>query len=913
MQREFPVPASSVEPKEIKEDPLCLFLRRLGPSCETLSRLLQRRESFGLAWFAVFLLTRNASLGKVRVDPPTGIDLSGIRGVSPKKVHLFLQGLPAFVEEMKIDSFAVKRGALELFTGYLEHLRDARENGRPAPRLKKFAFADKSIGSLEAARILPLILPRLESLSLKGNHVGAEGFEVLGRGIRNGQCVCLRALDLENTGIATEGLEILVSAIKEKPLGVEMLCLSDNDLNTSKYWYMPERSRNRMGILCSILHPSHLPCVRDLRLARCEMEMEEFQQLGGVLGKGHLPKLESLDFEGNSFYGHSFDDFGIALCIESVPCLKRLNLLPAYDWHGGIGSEFLKALRADKCPPLEDVTVALRGLNEEESRDLGSMQYPAIRSLRLHAEPDSASAFFRGCLETSDGPKFDFLHLRVEVGNEGLRLLGQGIEMKRFNSIRNFQLSVHGDSATFFLAAEAAFNAAAEGGDEMQLLPRDPHAEGKVAFWTALNVVPTPNLSALSVTDYSLDDAQMPLLVGAVQEGNLSGLRKLNLRCFPLGREGMDSLMGSVVESRDGLPLLEELDLCETGAGEGLGSLGMALASGKLKRLSKISMIRCGITAEAVRDFAVWVRAGSLVCVSSLILSKNFLGVGSWGELMEAIVDSEKGAPRLEQLSILDPYRDPLGQGGPYLSALGSGKLPSLRNFPVPSCFLLNAEGLQTLSVAVRAGQFPPRLCSQFHFIFQSPADQPRVNLDPLMLAVAQNQKGLPPFIKSLRFERGRLGEAALASLASSGEVGGGRFSGLKRLSFTDCDIDDQILRRLAEVFNVHKFPSLTALGLERNRISRDGVKQFCDTLTSEALPEVQGLSLWGQQRSAGGQTGVESCGGEGESAVAGGEGSGGQGDRGVDCFTSSVDGVLRQAQSLGKLKECEVFEIAPR
>uniref|UniRef100_A0A0G4F9L8 Uncharacterized protein n=1 Tax=Chromera velia CCMP2878 TaxID=1169474 RepID=A0A0G4F9L8_9ALVE len=458
------------------------FLGNLRPCGELL-----RRESFGLAWFAVFLLAKNASLGKVRLDPPTGIDLSGIRShrVSPKKVHIFFQTLPTSVEEMKIGSFAVKRGALELFTGYLEHLQDARENGIPAPRLKKFAFdasSDNSIGPLEATKILPLILPRLESLSLKGNHVGAEGFEALARGIRTGQCVCLHALDLENTGIATEGLEILLSAaIKEKPLGVELLCLSDNDLNPSKYWYIPERSRNRMEVLCSILHPSHLPCVRDLWLARYKMEMEEFQQLGGVLGKGHPPKLESLDFEGNSFHGNLFDRFGIALYIESVPCLKRLNLLPAYDWDSGIGSDFLKALRTDKCPPLEDVRVALRGLNKQESRDLASIRYPAIRTLRLHANPDSASAFFRGCRETSEGPKFNFLHLRVEVGNEGMRLLGQGIKMKRFNSIENFQLSVDGDSAAFFLAAEAAFNAAGEGDDEMQR-PCDPLAEGQTAL-----------------------------------------------------------------------------------------------------------------------------------------------------------------------------------------------------------------------------------------------------------------------------------------------------------------------------------------------------------------------------------------------------------------------------------------------
>uniref|UniRef100_A0A0G4F9T6 Uncharacterized protein n=1 Tax=Chromera velia CCMP2878 TaxID=1169474 RepID=A0A0G4F9T6_9ALVE len=118
----------------------------------------------------------------------------------------------------------------------------------------------------------------------------------------------------------------------------------------------------------------------------------------------------------------------------------------------------------------------------------------------------------------------------------------------------------------------------------------------------------------------------------------------------------MESLIGSVIESRDGLPLLKELDLSETRAGEGLVFLGMVLGFGKLKRLSTISMIQCGITAEAVRDFAVGVKAGALVGVSSLILSKNFLGVAAWGELMEAIVDSEKGAPLLEELSILDPY-----------------------------------------------------------------------------------------------------------------------------------------------------------------------------------------------------------------------------------------------------------------
>uniref|UniRef100_A0A0G4G1G7 Uncharacterized protein n=1 Tax=Chromera velia CCMP2878 TaxID=1169474 RepID=A0A0G4G1G7_9ALVE len=80
----------------------------------TLSALAKQRDSFGMAWLAAWLYKKNRTRGKVFVNPPRAIDLSETHGVSPEKIFLFMRFLPPSIEEIKLDSVAVKGKALPL-------------------------------------------------------------------------------------------------------------------------------------------------------------------------------------------------------------------------------------------------------------------------------------------------------------------------------------------------------------------------------------------------------------------------------------------------------------------------------------------------------------------------------------------------------------------------------------------------------------------------------------------------------------------------------------------------------------------------------------------------------------------------------------------------------------------------------
>uniref|UniRef100_A0A0G4FTX3 Uncharacterized protein n=1 Tax=Chromera velia CCMP2878 TaxID=1169474 RepID=A0A0G4FTX3_9ALVE len=211
--------------KQTRDDGLFVFLQHLqylGLTSEALADLAKERDSFGFACLDLFLFQKARALGKVSVDALRGsIDISGTNGLSARNLFLFLDFLPSSVEELKLDSLAVKGRALPRFVRFLQRVQAARSGVGEAPHLKNFIFAQNSIGSTEAGRVFPLLLPSLEFLCLKGNPLGIPGIRAVAEGIRDGKAVSLRNLDLEDTGLNQEGVEILCRATEDRGLKVE--------------------------------------------------------------------------------------------------------------------------------------------------------------------------------------------------------------------------------------------------------------------------------------------------------------------------------------------------------------------------------------------------------------------------------------------------------------------------------------------------------------------------------------------------------------------------------------------------------------------------------------------------------------------------------------------------------------------
>uniref|UniRef100_A0A0G4G2D3 Uncharacterized protein n=1 Tax=Chromera velia CCMP2878 TaxID=1169474 RepID=A0A0G4G2D3_9ALVE len=203
-------------------------------------------------------------------------------------------------------------------------------------------------------------------------------------------------------------------------------------------------------------------------------------------------------------------------------------------------------------------------------------------------------------------------------------------------------------------------------------------------------------------------DSDALLLAQTFQQGRMPALRVLDLsRNQRLTEVGMVGLFEGVVESEEGLPFLEVLDLSFTKAGGGLGSLGRALASGKLKRLSQIAMRRSGVTTVAIGALEPHVRAGALAGLVSLYFSDNSEVPGEvWGDFLRAVGASERGMPKLRSLDLsarLPGAARVPGAGGVGLRAgLVWGKLKRVSRLNLKYANLTD-ETVRGLAAAVKA------------------------------------------------------------------------------------------------------------------------------------------------------------------------------------------------------------------
>uniref|UniRef100_A0A0G4FA83 Uncharacterized protein n=1 Tax=Chromera velia CCMP2878 TaxID=1169474 RepID=A0A0G4FA83_9ALVE len=419
-----------------RDEGLNFFMHRMKLNPQSLSDLATQQESFGLAWLSAFLKTKERNEDKkIPFEFPRGLDLSGVRGLSPEEIYILLNSLPATVEEIKLDSRAVRGRALPLLLNFLKRVAAGREGKAEAPRLKSFTFAENSLGPEEASQVLPLLLPSLEYLCLKGNPLGSEGIRAVAEGVKEGNAASLRVLDLEATGFEKEGLETLCEAMREKYMKVATFNLCGNDIG----------GLEEMQGLCSVLCVSSLPSLRELLVRKCGLTDEVVKPLTESMGRGDLPNLEVLDLGGNRFVGGFLGDLGGALRVGGVPLLRELRVNDA----GNVRpvrrktlEAFLGALSAPECPPdlrVRGVCLFYPSLNEEEVRALGACRYPSIRTRSLRLSPSQVTPFLQGMNSADKGPKYEMLDLHLcfqENANQELRLVGDAIEGGHFCRVR---------------------------------------------------------------------------------------------------------------------------------------------------------------------------------------------------------------------------------------------------------------------------------------------------------------------------------------------------------------------------------------------------------------------------------------------------------------------------------------------
>uniref|UniRef100_A0A0G4F1V7 Uncharacterized protein n=1 Tax=Chromera velia CCMP2878 TaxID=1169474 RepID=A0A0G4F1V7_9ALVE len=837
-----------------EESSLFVILKRSGLSAETLSALARHRDSFGLAWLCCRLYMENKASWKTSVDPPQAIDLSETIGLSAKKVIFFLDWLPDSVEEVKLGP----RAAIPLFVRFLEKEEAARESGRRKRlnlSLQVKSWRQNSIGPEEAPILLPVLLPSLEKLSLKGNILGIEGFRALAEGMREGKAGSLKVLDLEETGFEKEGLMVLCQAIKETGLKVEELNLSGNpvrplDIRSDGSW-----EEGEIEAVCSVLSVSSLPCLRVLFLRGCRLGDSHVQQLCAVLGRGDVPNLESLNLEGNLKFPEStgLDCLVRALRVDSLPHLKNLNVITEGGFCGtNMASFFLSSLKSEQCPPLENVSISLNhDAREDVLCALGGGQSPFVRTLSLGLPPSLLVTFLKAVLDSQaknegvEGGPFEDVDIRmtaeVWVGDETqiqalcecLRLLGEGIRRGWLGFLKKVQ-------ASLWCVGGWNFEIQLGGSSEQWVFIE----EAKHAFFSSLSAVQVCGLSELSIQDLQLSDADMILGAEGVRVGSLCGLRVLDLSCESsdasgcFGREGMEALVRAILENERGLPSLETLNFRNTRAGCGVGSLGSAFLAGKFPKLCDLDLRKSSLTDEGVSGLADVVRGGGLMGVRVLDLgSHELVRESAWREFFQAIRDNRWGLPQLKSLILKETRATHVG--GPLAAAVGRGRLPSLQTIWL-SVFCLDEEGVGDFADAVRVGKFPPHL-QKVGFCLSEGG--PAISVDTLIRAIGESEKGLPSSVSVLNLRGGRLEEEALAFLANSGEgsgVWGGRLAALGRLDLSGCAIDDGKLKRLGEVFTAHGAPKLTCLKVKGNTISIKGLTAFIDVLRPGCLPQLK-------------------------------------------------------------------------
>uniref|UniRef100_A0A0G4GEJ7 Uncharacterized protein n=1 Tax=Chromera velia CCMP2878 TaxID=1169474 RepID=A0A0G4GEJ7_9ALVE len=570
-----------------------------------------------------------------------------------------------------------------------------------------------------------------------------------------------------------------------------------------------------------------------------------------------MPKLKSLDLQGTGveLIGGKV---AVTLASERLLCLENLGVRSFSLDSEGLG-DLVSVVRRGAFPShLCGITFELSQIGQVGKQALlgvvvkseGGMSWfkwsDKLDLFRTEALPGAGAAALEKALRLPPSGLFNINLSEARLTDKVLGRLGDAVRAGAFAGVSSLDLSGNWNVGREVWGGFMKVVGESEMGmPKLKFLnlaaTEARFVGGPVAV--ALSSGRLPSLECVGVHTLFFDEAGVEDLGEAVRRrGWPPHLRGLRFRISQVGQVGMETLMGAVCESEEGMPWVGKLDLSETSAGEGADSLGTALMLGKLCGLSDIDLSNSQLTDEGLGRLGDAVRGGGFAGVSSLDLSGNWnVGREAWGGFMRAVGESEMGMPKMKFLNLRDTLVNLMG--GPVSFALASGKVLSLEDIGTLEkfYFYFDEKGVGELGNAVRKGGFPARFSTRMKFQLNNSF----INLDGLISAIRENEGGLPSFVVELNLLGGRFGKEALASLAASGGgTSGGKLAHLKVLNMSSCAIDADQLGSLGEIFFAHDCRELESLNLKENWINTQGVRSLFDLLTPQSLPKLSSLLL---------------------------------------------------------------------
>uniref|UniRef100_A0A0K6S8A5 Uncharacterized protein n=1 Tax=Chromera velia CCMP2878 TaxID=1169474 RepID=A0A0K6S8A5_9ALVE len=681
------------EEEEEVETALCsLFKHALqGGASEVASGLSSNRHSFGSAW----LLLQFIKQGKIRV-PVRKLDLSACT-LPPRKFFLLLAAFCNSTEELSLggaESVPEVVGAIAAVPAGLESLELRGRLLNPPLLLRSLGAELEGGGKLRGLSSLRVVM---DAEGLYGKGTG----EKCASRSREPVSDRMPSSDAVRSSFSNSSLvEDSCVKLKREHARLERLAFSGLSCCTQGIGFVPVLVRRRQFV-----------ALRSIELRSCVFSAECFRDLMSALGSGGVKVLEKFDLEGSSvcvpisvnrggragrdvaeleMVDESWVLLSKALVVETLPCLRELNLVMENGGNGALSARsaglLLSSLRneKDRPPLLESVGLKLGCVSSSDAVTLLSsvpstqsqrkFLYPFLKILHLSLRKNEALAFFNGLLRDweGEGAEGDGGGKRgcLPVAELYLRIVAGGDESAAplAESIRTglFQSCLRGLTLTVF--------------DDLQSTPVG--IEAKIRLLKALGEGPLPMLSFINLRRQNLDDGDLVMLAASVRYGNLGGLRHLNLGGNLFGRHGIEALMGAVCGG--GLRFLEILDLSRTRAGEGMEAVAAALSSDHgFSSLHSLHLPVCRVDDEGMRSLssAFCSTSNTIPSLTVLDLNLNFISSEGLETFLESLLPQT--LPSLQCLLMHGVRCNRHTARNLVSQAQAEGKLQSLTDFVV--------------------------------------------------------------------------------------------------------------------------------------------------------------------------------------------------------------------------------------
>uniref|UniRef100_A0A0G4HE49 Uncharacterized protein n=1 Tax=Chromera velia CCMP2878 TaxID=1169474 RepID=A0A0G4HE49_9ALVE len=618
------------------EGTLSLLLKHAEPTHEEISQFSRFRASYGTAWLVLSLLkTKKLSLSGRTWD------LSRCQ-LSPGKISLLLHCLPEGMEELCLGPAAVRGHALPRF---LDWVRRGNVRG-----LKSLNFAQGSIGSEEAEKVLLSLPPSLENLSILDDSEGKDVLVALSTALESETFPPLQSLHLRTLSPPPGGIPTLCSAlISAKPqklrcLRIERVGKISDD----------GESEN----LFEVLKADALPSLRQLHLSEGKKQ-SHLKGLAEVISLGKLQGLESLSF-GLAVQIPNDDEEGVvafagALRRSLVPSLREL-FLPKLGLKREGTEAILKALSDPERPPLEIVQLTVNRLTASQADVICGGKLPFLKYLEVLVRDDLLSTFF-SAVHKAEAP------LRLSALDVDFRMAGMMSPFLPDEQVKGMAGLLQEGKLSCLRSFESSI---------MMIESKAVKAEMVSAFGCAH----LPVLEELGFDGGMLTDEDVMPLVKGLEQRNLPALRCLKIVEGGFGREWVREL--SRVACLGRLLLLERLILDNTAAGRGMEFLARALGEGKLPKLRYLSLYKCQLEDEGLRAFSEIFQFNDLPEMEELWFHGN-------SKISEKGLSAFGGGLKSSSLpSLLSvDFGEPSGEweGEALATALSSGCLPLVREF----------------------------------------------------------------------------------------------------------------------------------------------------------------------------------------------------------------------------------------